>query len=67
MAFDPCEQATPRVTLTGYVSVDGIPKSNMPVTVHDPSGKEIASATSFRSLYQVTAPMGKMPASSRLV
>lgn len=52
----PSVQATPGASsYWGIVSVDGITKSNMLVTVYDPSGKEVASATSLQdATYQVT-------------
>lgn len=54
----PLSQAEPLATsYWGYVTVDGITKTNALVTVLDPSGKEVAQATSTQdAMYQVTVP-----------
>ena len=54
----PLCQAEPLATsYWGYVTVDGITKSNALVTVLDPSGTEVARATSLQdATYQVTVP-----------
>lgn len=54
----PSVQAAPSVTsYWGIVSIDGITKSNVLVTVYDSSGIEVARATSLQdATYQVTVP-----------
>jgi hypothetical protein len=54
----PLSQAEPLATsYWGYVTVDGITKTNALITVLDPSGKEIVRTTSTQSAtYQVTVP-----------
>lgn len=54
----PSVQAMPGATsYWGIVSIDGITKSNALVTVYDPSGKEVGSATSLQdATYQATVP-----------